>query len=60
MTIDKAIEYLNSLHQTDCCKEVPDYDEAVQLGIEALKEIQHLRKIGAFCYQNPLPGETEN
>ena len=58
MKIEKAVEILDN-YQCDLPRdEVCDLLAALQLGIEALKLIQHLRSRRCKCYSHNLPSET--
>lgn len=60
MTIDEAIDELEEHLQEGGSRLVLKKEEAIKLGIEALKRIkearQEHRKLGLF----PLPGETKD
>ncbi len=58
MTIDKAIEILQ--HGADVWNEsaCPGQAAALELGIEALKEVERLRYHKALSVQRLLPEET--
>jgi len=59
MTIDEAIEILDSRKAPPLMHPESQYNDAVKLGIEALKHVQAIREIYGKHYPNPLPGETE-
>ena len=60
MKIGKAIEVLQLIcHQGSGCFDDDDMD-AVKLGIEAIKEVERLRRVEAFDPTIALPGETED
>ena len=44
ITIDEAIENLMEISKLDCHIKYPEWQEALRLGIEALKYLQHLRE----------------
>ena len=59
MTIDEAIDILDT-HQCDMPRnEVPVLIDAVELGIEALKFYRELHRIPGLTLQLHLPGETK-
>ena len=56
MKLDKAIEILDCILDDDYDPKDQEVDEAIKLGIEALKREQSNRK---DTFSIPLPGETE-
>ena len=58
MKIDKAIEILREWQEDHLTRMTPDFDDALKLGVEALKSIQLLRNRLDASYVNLLPGET--
>lgn len=58
MNLDKAIELLELNVKLAGRKMPPDTLAALQLGIEALKEIQHLHESQVLHADELLPGET--
>ncbi|MBA7560969.1 hypothetical protein ES708_02603 [subsurface metagenome] len=58
MTLDDAISILNAKRKDDVVRNARDSAEACQLGIEALKEVQRLRRVEKFDPTVMLPGET--
>ena len=59
MTIDKALEILRAVTQADERDFTLDTEDAMKLGIEALKGIKKVRKIFRPYVEALLPGETE-
>jgi len=59
MTIDEAIKELEEIKKLDCHIKYPEWLDALQLGIEALKAIKGVRAQPRFSNWFPLPGETE-
>ncbi len=60
MNIPKAIEILSeSVELTDFAPD-PDFIDALQLGIEALKRVKKHRPLYAGIYPHLLPGETKD
>ncbi len=59
MKIEKATDELEYPDWLITTNHTPEYDEAVQLGIEALKRIGVGRRTGRFSWEDKLPGETE-
>jgi hypothetical protein len=59
MTIDEALERLHDLNGSPHMKHMNKSQEAIQLGIEALKRIQSRERIKGMKPVEPLPGETE-
>ena len=59
MKIDKAIELLHIDINDPGSVDIMDLNKAQQLGIEALKYLQHLREGGWPGIISKLPGETE-
>ncbi|MDO9578949.1 MAG: hypothetical protein Q7J06_00025 [Bacteroidales bacterium] len=58
MKISKAIEILSHFGRYGSNVKFNDVKEATQLGIEALKEIQHLHESQVLDEDELLPGET--
>lgn len=59
MTIDEAIMMLSAI-----LRDREEYtgsmgNDAIELGIEALKRVQNERLLPTYHYTNKLPGETE-
>ncbi|MBA7570806.1 hypothetical protein ES708_12559 [subsurface metagenome] len=59
MSIDEAIKMLSSDNPVLTPDEVSVFDEAIQLGIEALKRIHESRTPQSVNPHLTLPGETE-
>ncbi len=59
MEIDKAIEVLTIWKKENCPPPLADEFNALQLGIEALQEVQCFRQNPDHWKLDPLPGETE-
>ncbi len=59
MEIKKAIEILEEFRIPDPGEDWQDIDNAIKLGIEALKRQEARRKLYSNTYYQPLPGETE-
>lgn len=59
MNIPKAIELLSVIIPPAHSPEEAEFIGAVQLGIEALKEIQRNRPLFSFANIHLLPGETK-
>jgi len=59
MTIDKAVEILKFLIGPGMPRINLDERDAVQLGIEALKERQEAIRLGIPLWHPLLPGETK-
>ena len=60
MPIDKAIELLNDLFHLETEDLTANHDNAIKLGIEALKRLQKARQIWVLpALLKLLPGETE-
>jgi len=59
MTIDKAIEVLQAIIKTGDYSGEPDDAPALQLGIEALKAVKHIRRDGFWSADGSLLGETQ-
>jgi len=57
LTIDEAIELLETAKEGRPISDVEKYYKARELGIEALKRVQSLRM--PYGWDSPLPGETE-
>ena len=60
MKIDKAIEINESLLDGTYDHRDEDMEDALKLGIEALKAIRDVRPTGYGAIDEPLPGETED
>lgn len=58
MRLEKAIEVLNDIKDSGIDAGHYDAEEAIELGIEALKEIEQIRLEGKPHYLDLLPGET--
>jgi 20S proteasome alpha/beta subunit len=59
MTIEKAIEELTRIKGYDEIVGLLSTEEAIDLGIEALKEVVDARSHGGRLSVGPLEGETE-
>lgn len=59
MKIEKAIEILTRRFRLGDPLKNPLYEDALKLGIEALKQLQELRSWGLYSAAPRLPGETE-
>lgn len=59
MKLEKAIEILEDSREWTCETRMPDIDDALQLGIEALKREVGWRKLCSFMPVHLLPGETK-
>jgi len=59
MTIDKAIEILHQEVATNPFIRQTDLQDALKLGIEALKRLEDNRKGYAIPPNDPLTGETK-
>ena len=59
MTIEKAIEILEIAEASDFAGITYDFEDAVLLGIEALKRVLDVRRFPEASNWRPLPGETE-
>ncbi len=59
MNIEEAIEVLEQDHTSQETGEQSDYQDAIQLGIDALKWIKEGRVTYTMFPNKPLPGETE-
>lgn len=59
MKIDEAIKMLHSLQGETPEQLATPMQQALKLGIEALKEHQRIRRKGFFTKEMLLPGETE-
>ncbi len=59
MTIDEAIETLESAFLDPWCAPKGKLGDSIKLGIEALKLVDNLRFDGSPYYPNELPGETK-
>lgn len=60
MTLDKAIEILEVFSRQTKGLSDPDYTDAVELGIEALKRILDSRKLAITYVLLPLAEETKD
>ena len=60
MTIDEAIKILTEWHWPDATHPWKDMEDAIKLGIEALKVTQRNRKYLYKSGEVPLPGETKD
>ena len=60
MTIDEAIKVLQKLHRELDIPERVKEKEATNLGIEALKRVQHLRGLWGKDLNLKLPRETKD
>ncbi len=60
MTIDEALYELESPDDLTYCRHTAAFNEALKLGIEALKRVKWNRKNYAVYRTSLLPGETEN
>lgn len=58
MTLEEAIKILEHYPPGASPDSSIKFNGAILLLIEAGKELQHLRGIGAFVYRKSLPGET--
>jgi len=60
LTLDEAIETITSIKHV--CRGLlpPKEQDALSIGIEALKLIDNLRFDGSPYYPNELPGETKD
>jgi len=59
MTLEEAILTLENMVDSDEGDFGKENREAMQLGIEALKRIQHHRETGTLSTAIQLPGETK-
>jgi len=59
VTIDKAIELLNDIIRSGTEPGYPIFDNAIKLGIEALKQIKWLHESHVLHDDELLPGETK-
>jgi len=59
MTLPKAIEILTKYEHDYLTRTREDFDDAVQLGNEAMKRLKQYRCDGEEMRFTPLPGETE-
>jgi len=59
MTIDKAIEILLDLLNTNFIYSGPEKKDSLKLGIEALKRQLAKNTLTFAAMMKPLPGETE-
>lgn len=60
MTLDKAIEILQERYRIKDPLKNPDYDDAIRLGIQALKAWKGRRHRSSMHHWPLLPGETED
>lgn len=59
MTLEKAIQLLNELG-TDAIEQLdPVFQDAIQLGIEAIKRVHAIRALPGTLGWTTLPGETK-
>ena len=58
MNLEKAIEILTDILRHVKPEDPPDEHAAINLGIEALKRIQHNRPLLLYIYNEKLRGET--
>ena len=58
MKLEKAIEILKHTGNTPSGYSCADVGDAIQLGIEALKEVERIRKVEICDPTIMLPGET--
>ena len=58
ITIEKAIESIIEVTQLDCHVKYPEWQEALQLGIEALKYVKAMYDPDHQMMRKLLPGET--
>uniref|UniRef100_A0A6H1ZUA4 Uncharacterized protein n=1 Tax=viral metagenome TaxID=1070528 RepID=A0A6H1ZUA4_9ZZZZ len=59
MTIDKALEVLAVLTRAPGIDQHPQLFNAVNLGIEALRQVKYSRFDPSTWEPRPLPGETD-
>lgn len=59
MIIDEAIKLLTIFNTTCNVPTMPILEDAIKLGIEALKEVKQSRIDPSTYISYPLPGETE-
>ena len=59
MTIDEAIRVNQELLDGEYDHRDATMENALQLGIEALKDIAHCRTLGILDAEHYLPGETK-
>lgn len=59
MTIDEAIEILQTEARESRDRDLCDDADAMELGIEALRQIKEERKQKTGFYRDLLPGETK-
>ena len=59
MTIDEAIKRLTRYEKGVDEGEPVDLDNAILLGVEALKQLQSERRQGVGFWRDRLPGETK-
>lgn len=60
MTLEKAIEILEDIKLNDPPCWEPDANNALKLGIEALKYCEKIPCLPIRPGRNPLPGETKD
>lgn len=60
MNLPKAIEILSSDISDITILDIPDFLDALKLGVEALKLKQRLNSWSWYWHENLLPGETED
>jgi len=60
MTIDEAIKTNQEVLRSDRFLRWPEGQDAVTLGIEALKRLKKARELHLIRNDSPLPGETED
>ena len=60
MKLEKAIEILDAIVLTIDPDRMTDDEDAIKLGIEALKRVQSQRMPNASIIFHPLPGETKD
>ena len=58
MKLEKAIEILTIWHAGGFATRIDDMNLAIQLGIEALKRLDHCRRWTSSTWGSLLPGET--
>lgn len=59
MTIDEAIKILQPYLDIPENWTTQGFDEALQLGVEALKAVKKIRRDGYWSANGMLPGETK-
>ena len=60
MNLTKAIEILKQSYRPQNSSQDYDFNNALMLGIEALKFLRTLRSMNLGSPHKPLPGETED